>query len=225
LPRVHLSYNLGSFCRIVVIFLYFLIKIYNIFGCNVNSEIKTGACSFENACHRCFESFICFARPGELSLEIFEEARSSAKERMEAVERLNCSINDIMIEQEANEEVIEAGMRDQEVVRLDAQVKLCGLCSVSPEDEVLPEAHESRSVSVRQDTTTVQAFHIKRTKVTLPTFCDNDKYAFAFKNLLAHFQNAVGSNLSISDKQKDDLFKECSGRASFSVGLVAFCFG
>jgi hypothetical protein len=35
--------------------------------------------------------------------------------------------------------------------------------------------------------------------MTLPTFCDKD--AFAVKNFLAHFQNAVGVNPSISDEQ------------------------
>jgi hypothetical protein len=60
---------------------------------------------------------------GKLSLEVFEEVRSSVKERMEAVKRLNSSIIDFMREQEADEDLKEAKMRDQEVVQPNAQVK------------------------------------------------------------------------------------------------------
>lgn len=140
---------------------------------------------------------------GELSLEVFEEARRSVKQRMEAVERFNYSIIDFMIEQEADEEVIEAEIMDQEIVLLNVQVKLYGLCLVLPEDEVLPDVYESRSRSARQDTAhVVQTSHIKPPQMTLPTFCDNDEDAFTYKNFLVHFQNAVGSNPSISDEQK-----------------------
>lgn len=44
---------------------------------------------------------------GELTIEIYEEARSSTKERMEAVEKLNCSINHLIVEQQADEDVME----------------------------------------------------------------------------------------------------------------------
>jgi hypothetical protein len=37
-------------------------------------------------------------------------------------------------------------------------------------------------------------FHIKTLQMTLPTFCDNNDDAFAFKNFLPHFQNALGGN-------------------------------
>lgn len=47
----------------------------------------------------------------------------------------------------------------------------------------------------------VQTFHIKAPQMTLPTSSDDDKDAFATRNFLAHFQNAVSSKPSISDKQ------------------------
>jgi hypothetical protein len=38
--------------------------------------------------------------------------------------------------------------------------------------------------------------------LTLTRFCDNDEDPFAFKNFLAHFENAVGGNCDLSDEQR-----------------------
>lgn len=140
---------------------------------------------------------------GELSFEVYEEVRNSVKKSMDAIEKLNSSIIDLMLEQEADENVMEVEMMNWEVLRLNVQVKLYGLCPVLPVDEVLPDGHGSRYGSARQETTpAVQTFHIKPLQMTLPTFSDYDKDAFVFKIFLSYFQNVVGSNPSISDEQK-----------------------
>jgi hypothetical protein len=108
--------------------------------------------------------------PGELSLDVFEEVHASAKERMEAVERVNCTIIDVMIGQEVSEEDLEAKMMGQEVVRFTAQVKLCTSCPASSAEGEMFAVSVSTSVAKRQNAFAVQTFHTKPLQMKLPSF-------------------------------------------------------
>jgi hypothetical protein len=54
---------------------------------------------------------------GELTLDVYEEARLIMKDRTDAVEKLNCVINDAILEdEECSDEALEREMAEQETV-------------------------------------------------------------------------------------------------------------
>jgi hypothetical protein len=61
------------------------------------------------------------------------------------VECLNCSIIDVMIEQDASDYKLDEEMMAQKTLRLSMQVKLCSLCPVSSADGDVPVVRERES--------------------------------------------------------------------------------
>jgi hypothetical protein len=129
-----------------------------------------------------------------LSETINEDACVLALERLEAIDKLNCAIILEGEEQGTAEDVIEEEVLRQETEMLEAQAQL---------NLLRPEAESARNVpAAGQEKQARRSCHVNPPRLTLTRFCDNDADPFAFKNFLAHYENAVGGNCDLSDEQR-----------------------